>query len=131
MEMGVTYADLTLANVFTRKTVAVRALVDTGTSRLIVTPEIAAALGYDPQELAVKYVNLADGRRLEAPHIEGVRIQFQDRRCTMDAVVLPGDECLLGFIPLEDMDLVVDPLNERLVGAGPKSTRAAFTRGSG
>jgi len=79
--MGVTYADLTLANIFTKRAVAVRALVDTGTSRLIVTPEIATALGYDPHELAVKYVNFADGRRLEAPHIEGVRIQFQDRRC--------------------------------------------------
>jgi hypothetical protein len=37
---------------------------------------------------------------------------------TCEPWVLPGtDEVLLGAIPLEDMDLIVDPKNQKLVGA--------------
>ena len=38
-----------------------------------------------------------------------VEIRIPHRRCSVDALVLPGDsEVLLGAIPMEDMDLVIN-----------------------
>ena len=117
--MGATYASLRLTNLFTQDAVSVRALVDTGSSYLILTTEVARLLGYDLEECTVRPVSLADDRRIPVPVVGPLQIDFEDRQCRLEAVVLPGMECLLGFIPLEAMDLVVDPLNERLVGAHP------------
>ena len=114
--MGTTYADLKLTNPFTNQSVSVRALVDTGATHMIVPPEVAKALGFDLEEAVVSDVTIADGRRLPVPRIRPVQITFADRSCMVDVVVL-GDQCLMGFIPLECMDLIVDPLEERLIGA--------------
>jgi clan AA aspartic protease len=117
--MGTVYADLTLINPFSMKSVAVRALVDTGATDMIVTAGIAAALGFDLEEVMRKNVILADGRRFEAPRIGPLEIQFEGRSIYFEAFVL-GDECLMGQIPLEGLDLIVDPKRQRLVGAHPE-----------
>jgi predicted aspartyl protease len=46
-----------------------------------------------------------------------VRLTVQGRVCTCDVVEIP-DECpvLIGQIPLEGLDLVVDPAGRRLIG---------------
>jgi hypothetical protein len=47
-----------------------------------------------------------------------VDIHWQDRECTFRAIVAPNaDITLLGAIPLEDMDLIVDPKGRALIGA--------------
>jgi hypothetical protein len=47
-----------------------------------------------------------------------VEIHWQDRDTTCPALVLPdAGEVLLGAIPLEDMDLMVDPVRQVLTGA--------------
>src|SRR5688572_21061701 len=107
--MGTTYADLELTNLFTHSALKVRALVDTGSSYLVVTPDIARNLGFDIEETVVRHVTLADNRRIRVPVIGPLQIAFEDRSCRLEAVVLGEDQCLLGFIPLEAMDLVVDP----------------------
>lgn len=117
MCMGETYADLTLKNLFGGASVRVRALVDTGSSYMIVTPAVASALGFDTTELMVRNVTLADNRRIPAPVAGPLEILFEDRRCALEAVVLGGAECLMGFIPLEAMDLIVDPIRQRVIGA--------------
>ena len=44
-----------------------------------------------------------------------VDIRFENRQTTVKAVVLPGDtEPLLGAIPMEDMDVMIDPRSEKL-----------------
>ncbi len=47
----------------------------------------------------------------------GARLTIQGRECTTDVSELP-DECpvLIGVIPLEQLDLVVDPPGQRLIG---------------
>ena len=41
---------------------------------------------------------------------------FENRATTCRAMVLPGDsEILLGSIPMEDMDLLIDPKRQRLI----------------
>jgi clan AA aspartic protease len=116
--MGATHVQLALTNVFTKTRVEVRAMVDTGSSHLVVTHKIAKALGFDPEECRTECLILADGSGRHTPVIGPVAIQFEDRQCSMDAYVM-GDECLLGFIALECMDLVVDPKQQRLVGKHP------------
>jgi hypothetical protein len=46
-----------------------------------------------------------------------VQIRWKDRFATVDAVVFPEGKPLLGVIPLEFMDLIVDPIRRELVGA--------------
>ncbi len=118
LPMGEVYADLKLTNPFTKESASVRALVDTGASHLIVPAELARVLGFDVEELVVSNVTIADGRRIPVPRIEALRVDFEDRHCTLDVVVL-GDQCLMGFIPLECMDLIVDPRKQCLIGAHP------------
>ena len=48
---------------------------------------------------------------------EAVRLTIQDRDCTIDVMEVP-DVCpvLIGQIPLEMLDFVVDPVGQRLIG---------------
>jgi hypothetical protein len=45
-----------------------------------------------------------------------VEVRFENRRVSADAMVLPGNaEVLLGSIPLEGMDVVIDPKQQKLL----------------
>jgi predicted aspartyl protease len=46
-----------------------------------------------------------------------VRLTIQGRTCSVDVAEI-ADECpvLIGYIPLENLDFVVDPKNQRLIG---------------
>lgn len=112
--MGFVYADFTLANLFTKKSVPIRALVDTGAMEVFVTEPIARELGFDVTEVSLKTVVLADGSVRAIPAIAPVRTCFADRSCLVDVMVM-GDECLVGVVPLELMALVVDPVRQRVV----------------
>jgi hypothetical protein len=48
---------------------------------------------------------------------EAVEIRWKDRLTIQQAVVMPdANDVLLGALPLEGMDLYVDPVNQRLAG---------------
>lgn len=111
--MGATYAKLRLTNLFNRKDVHITALVDTGATFMCVTEAIALQLGFDVTEVAQQVVTLADGHQRKVPKIAPIEIAFENRTYVTEAVVL-GNEPLLGVIPLEAMDLVVDPLRQTL-----------------
>jgi len=113
--MGLVRADFVLTNAFCHdRVVPISALVDTGATEIIVTPEVAQRLGFDLQEVSRLNVTLADGRRASVPRLRGVEIHFGDRSFLSEAIVL-GDECMVGVIPLEAMDLVVDPKRQQLI----------------
>ena len=124
--MGLIYADITLQNsvdvgLLTRGAIPneevrqmnVRALVDTGAITLIVNGEIAKQL-----DLPVKDqvdIELADGTRNKGDLVGPVDIRFQNRITSCLALVLPdATEVLLGAIPMEGMDVVIDPKLEQL-----------------
>jgi clan AA aspartic protease len=111
--VGIVYADITLTNPYLRKSVAVRVMVDTGTTHMIVTADIARELGFDLEETSTYSLTVADTRRVRCPRIQPVEIRFDDRTYVTEAAVL-GDECLMGVLPLEAMDLVVNPKLERV-----------------
>ena len=112
--MGLTYAPLSIKNYFNQKSADIKALVDTGATFMCVTEEIALQLGFDLQEVSQQYVTLADGRQIKVPKIAPVEISFANRSYVTEAIVL-GNEPLMGVLPLEAMDLMVDPLRQQLV----------------
>jgi clan AA aspartic protease len=98
------------------RTVAVKAMVDTGAGTLVINEEIRAKLGLATQSL--RRTALADGVSAIYQVTEPVYIHWEDRDTACMAVVIPhADSVLLGAIPLEDMDLIVDPKRQQLVGA--------------
>ena len=112
--MGLTYADLQLTNLFNRQTVKTRALVDTGATFMCVTEEVAMQLGFDTTEVSQQVVTLADGHQRKVPKIAPVEIAFANRSYVTEAFVL-GNECLMGVLPLEAMDLLVDSHTQQLI----------------
>jgi clan AA aspartic protease len=94
----------------------VRALVDTGAGTLVINEAVRQQLGLEIKGLRGAY--LADGLRQVCRVTEPVEIHWNNRETTCPALLLPGaEEVLLGAIPLEDMDLIVDPSARELKGA--------------
>ena len=59
---------------------------------------------------------LASGSIVEYDIVGPIEVKFKNRRCSIDAMVLPGDnEPLLGNIPLDDMDVLIDPYKRELI----------------
>ena len=93
----------------------VNAVVDTGAMTLVIGDELRKNLGLEIVES--RTVALAGGSTAKCNVAELVEIWWKDRVSFIRPLVLPDEkEVLLGVIPLEDMDLMVDPVNNTLVG---------------
>lgn len=117
--MGTVHAKLQLRNAADASLAPmdVEALVDTGAAQLCIPEHVALQLRL--KEVYRREVTLADGRRMEVPYVGPIEVRFGNRGCMVGAFVL-GEGVLLGAIPMEDMDLVVSPL-DRTVRANPRS----------
>jgi clan AA aspartic protease len=111
--MGVTYAEIGIENLFQKRRMTTKALVDSGSVFLTVPEHIAVQLGFDTSEVGKREVVLADGSRKAVPMIGPLRVYFSDRYCDLSALVL-GDEPLIGAVPMEMMDLVLNPASQTL-----------------
>jgi clan AA aspartic protease len=86
----------------------VEALVDTGATTLVLPADVVAALGLT--EINRRKCRLADGSVGEIPTVSDLMIVILGREMSCDALVMPvGSTPLIGQIPLEALDLVVDP----------------------
>lgn len=124
--MGKIYADIELVNnddlTLVRKgymdesqvrRMVVRMLVDSGAYNLAINENIKTQLGLDT--LGEQIFELADGTHQQFEIVGPVEVRFKNRDTTTRAVLLPGnEEPLLGQIPMEDMDVVIFPREERL-----------------
>jgi clan AA aspartic protease len=96
------------------KRMRVSVLVDSGAYMLVVTEHIKQQL--DLPVLGETTALLADESEVRAEIVGPVEIRFENRATTVRALMLPGSaEPLLGVIPMEDMDVIVDPKQQRLV----------------
>ncbi|RLC10377.1 MAG: clan AA aspartic protease [Deltaproteobacteria bacterium] len=92
----------------------VSVLVDTGAMMLSVNETIKIQLGLPVLDRQMG--ELADGSRQSFEIVGPVDIRFANRQTTVRAVVLPGDaEPLLGSIPMEDMDVLIEPRSQKLI----------------
>jgi clan AA aspartic protease len=91
-------------------------LVDTGATTLIINKKLFQELGLDVME--EQEITFANDEKEICKKTYPVEIHWQDRKVAMSAIVVEeSSEILLGVLPLEGMDLVVDPVNQRLIGA--------------
>ncbi len=90
------------------------ALVDSGAYMLCINENIREQLGL--QKVDEMLAELANGK-LETVDVVGpVEVKFENRSTSCRAAVLPGEsEALLGSIPMEDMDVVILPKEQKLV----------------
>ena len=90
------------------------ALVDTGATGLSLPKRMIAQLGLEP--LRTRRARTSAGPvRVEV--YGTVRLTIQGRDCPSEVTELP-DDCpmLIGQVPLELLDFVVDPVNQGLIG---------------
>jgi clan AA aspartic protease len=111
--MGITYAEITIENLFKKRQLTVKSLVDSGLVFFTLPEHLALQLGFDTTEVSTREIILADGTRKPVPMIGPLRIHFADRYCDLSALVM-GDEPLLGAVPMEMMDLVLHPSRQTL-----------------
>jgi predicted aspartyl protease len=90
------------------------ALVDTGASGLLMPSRLIAALGL--KQLRVRQAR-GIGGPLELSMYGTVRLTIQGRDCPMDVGEISDDlPVIIGQIPLESLDWVVDLKGQRLIG---------------
>src|SRR5262245_59634438 len=117
--MGLVFAEIELANPRRPELspVQVRALADTDALMRCIPEHVALQLKLETE--SEREVSVADGRKIRVPYVGPIRVSFGNRFCYVGALVL-GDEALLGAVPMEDMDLVVNP-GRREVTVDPAS----------
>jgi len=95
------------------RSIEIEALVDTGATMLILPADVVARLGL--KEQGRRKVVYANGKDDEIPWIGGVRLTILGREMIASALVVPaGATALIGQIPLEELDLIVDPKSHAL-----------------
>jgi clan AA aspartic protease len=124
--VGLIYADIELINaddlalvrrsymdIDEVKRMHVNMLVDTGSIYMCINENIQEQLQLP--FLEKRKGQLANGSIVEYDVVGPIEVKFKNRRCTTNAMVLPGDnEPLLGAIPTEDMDVVIFPQRQEL-----------------
>lgn len=95
----------------------IEALVDTGAARLVLPVDVVRALGIriQGQQLAT----YADGRQEVLGLTEDLLIEVSSLQIIQPALVVPGNEVLIGQTVLEALDLLVDCKRNRLVLNAP------------
>jgi clan AA aspartic protease len=130
--MGLTYANIELRNggdieLNRRKYIGedeirqmtINMMVDSGAIMLTINEEIREALGLTI--IDHRPSQLADGTRLSLPVAGSIEVRYDGRFCTTNALVLPEDnEPLLGAIPMEEMDLWINPARNILTAVHPE-----------
>jgi clan AA aspartic protease len=126
--MGLVYTEITLKNIQDefmakkghistdqiRKT-TVNALVDTGAWTLAINETTRVELGLEI--VSTNTGTLANGETENYNMAGPVEVVWKNRRAVCDAIVLSkADDILLGAIPLEAMDLMVNPVLQEVAG---------------
>jgi len=127
--MGIVQAEITLKNAFDVgnsqrglikaqdiRLKTIQAVVDTGAMTLVIDEELCLELGLGI--MGKRQVTLANDVKETVKIAEPVEVHWKDRDMVCRPwVVQNTPKTLLGAIPLEEMDLMVDPKHQELVGA--------------
>lgn len=96
------------------RSIEIDALVDTGATHLILPEDVVSRLGL--ADLEWSEARLADGKLIPTRRVGGVRLDLLGRDTITTAYVFPaGTMPLIGQIPLEDLDFVVNPRDQSLM----------------
>lgn len=92
--------------------IEVESLVDTGALHLCITETQFIQLKLEEAEK--RPVTLADGSVHIIPYVGPIKVDWNGRISYTGAMVL-GNQCLLGAIPMEDMDILVHPAKQVVI----------------
>jgi len=111
--MGIVYAEVRLGNDARPDLdeINATALVDTGALHLCIPEHVALQLQLSNKQ--PREVQTADGKSHLVPYASPVKISLLGRECVTGALVF-GNQVLLGAIPMEDMDLVIEPARQKV-----------------
>lgn len=90
----------------------VDALADSASLHLCLPEHMVVQLNLE--ESSRKEVTTADGKRHSCSYVGPVRVQFDNRESYTGALVL-GPQVLLGALPMEDMDVLISPMQRKLI----------------
>jgi predicted aspartyl protease len=97
-----------------RRIVVNDALVDTGATALALPTRLIGQLGL--KKVFERRARSTRGTHMVAMY-QAVRLTIEGRSCTVDVMEVPDDvPALIGQVPLELLDFVVDPQGQRLIG---------------
>ena len=105
----------------------VEAVVDSGAYMLCINEHIRLQLGL--AKLDEQTAQMTDGSLRLLEVVGPIEVRFENRRTSVDAMVLPADsEVLLGAIPLEGLDVCINPREQTLTvnPASPYIARKAL-----
>jgi hypothetical protein len=137
--MGMVYADIELINsgeleMARRymigeeeiKRVHVNMMVDSGSYFMSINENVREQL-----QLSVikkRKFRMANEEVREFEVVGPIEVRFKNRRCVVDALVLPGNsELLLGAIPMEALDVLIHPLRQEMI-VNPENEDCAITK---
>ena len=124
--MGLVYADLEIVNsddvalavngYLTKdkiRKITIKTLVDSGAYMMCINENIKNQLGL--KVITHQLAELANGTKEQYEIVGPIEINFKNRSTSCRAMVLPGNtEPLLGAIPMEDLDVIIDPKMQSL-----------------
>jgi clan AA aspartic protease len=126
-DMGLVYADVELINsedtlLAKRHLIGEEEIKRTRISILVDTGAVFLAINENIQEqlrlpvLGVEKARLANNHIVECEIVGPVELRFKNRKTICTALVLPDDsEPLLGAIPLEAIDVLIDARRQELI----------------
>ena len=125
--MGLVHTEITLKNIKDKmkaeegyikepeiRQTTVQAVVDTGAMTLVINERLRRQLGRGV--VGEKQVSLADNTKRTIKIAEPVEVHWKNRFMACQPWVVSAGKILLGLIPLENMDLMVDPHSQKLIG---------------
>ena len=110
--MGTFRVNLRVGNLFTNADANVEALVDMGATHSMIPSTLLQELGIDPVETRIS--RIADGSRMEL-QTAWARFHAEGRNAVARVSFGPEGTYLMGATTLEDMGLVVDPVEQQLI----------------
>lgn len=113
MTLGLVFAEIELSDARddALRPMTVNAMVDSGAVHLCVPEHVVIQLKLP--RLDQRTVTTADGSEHLVDYVGPILVKFANRRCLTGALVL-GNQTLLGAIPMEDMDVLIDPARQSL-----------------
>lgn len=122
--MGIVHAEIELSNAMDRalfrrnqiaekdiRKISVKALVDSGAYMMVIPDKVRLQLGLEI--IGYEFTEFANGQQEKVAIAEPIEVHFENRKATVDVLVV-GNEVLLGAIPMEAMDVLINPRLQKL-----------------
>ena len=112
--MGLVYQHIRVANAARPdlEEVDANALVESGAVDLCIPELVAKQLRLE--KLEERMITVADGRQVVVDYVGPIRVEVFGRQAYTGAMVT-GNQVLLGAIPMESMDVLIDPRRQQLI----------------